>query len=125
MVNVPRMLVFKLGGKDSLPPAPEFHRPVLDPPPATADAATTKKGEQLYQGYCSTCHGDVAISGGVLPDLRYSGALSSDLWFDIVLGGQLRQRGMVSFAKDLSRQDAAAIRSYVILRANQSKPQKN
>jgi alcohol dehydrogenase (cytochrome c)/quinohemoprotein ethanol dehydrogenase len=125
MVNVPRMLVFTLRGKDILPPAPEFHRPVLDPPPATADAGATKKGEQLYQGYCSTCHGDVAISGGVLPDLRYSGALSSDLWFDIVLGGQLRQRGMVSFAKDLSRQDAAAIRSYVILRANQSKPQKN
>jgi PQQ-dependent dehydrogenase (methanol/ethanol family) len=125
MVNVPRMLVFALGGKDILPPAPEFHQPVLDPPPATADAGATKKGEQLYQGYCSACHGDVAVSGGVLPDLRYSSALSSDQWFDIVLGGQLRQRGMVSFAKDLSRQDAAAIRSYVILRANQSKPAKN
>jgi quinohemoprotein ethanol dehydrogenase len=121
MVNVPRMLVFTLGGQASLPPAPEYHGPVLNPPPATADTATTKKGEQLYQGYCSVCHGDVAVSGGVLPDLRYSNSLTGDLWFDIVLGGQLRQRGMVSFAKELPRQDAAAIRSYVILRANQSK----
>jgi quinohemoprotein ethanol dehydrogenase len=121
MVNVPRMLVFTLGGKASLPPAPEFRPPILNPPPATADAATTNKGEQLYQAYCSNCHGDVAVSGGVLPDLRYSRALTSDQWFDIVLGGQLRQRGMVSFAKEFSRQDAAAIRSYVILRANQSK----
>jgi quinohemoprotein ethanol dehydrogenase len=121
MVNVPRMLVFCLGGKASLPPAPEFHAPVLNPPPATASAETTKKGEELYQGYCANCHGDVAVSGGVLPDLRYSSSLTGGLWFDIVLGGQLRQRGMVSFAKELSRQDAAAIRSYVVLRANQSK----
>jgi quinohemoprotein ethanol dehydrogenase len=125
MVNVPRMLVFTLRGKASLPPAPEFQPPVLNPPPATASAASVKKGEQLYQAYCSTCHGDVAVSGGVLPDLRYSSALVGGEWFDIVIGGQLRQFGMVSFATDLSRQDAAAIRSYVILRANQSKPSQN
>ena len=121
MVNVPRMLVFKLGGKDNLPPAPEFKAPVLHPPPATASAAVVKKGEALYQGYCSNCHGDVAVSGGVLPDLRYSSALSSDLWFDIVSGGSLKSSGMVSFANELSHEDQEAIRSYVILRANQSK----
>jgi len=60
------------------------------------------------------------VSGGVLPDLRYSSALSSDLWFDIVNGGSLKSFGMVSFAKELSREDQAAIRSYVIFRANQS-----
>jgi quinohemoprotein ethanol dehydrogenase len=121
MVNVPRMLVFKLGGKDKLPAAPEFKAPVLNPPAATASAVVAKKGEAHYQSYCSTCHGDVAVSGGVLPDLRYSSALSSDLWFDIVNGGALKSFGMVSFAKELSREDQAAIRAYVILRANQSK----
>jgi quinohemoprotein ethanol dehydrogenase len=121
MVNIPRMLVFKLGGKDSFPPAPEFHASVLHPPPVTASTATVKKGEQLYQNYCSVCHGDVAVSGGVLPDLRYSTGLSSDLWFDVVNGGSLKSFGMVSFAKELSREDQAAIRSYVIFRANQSK----
>jgi len=32
-----------------------------------------------YQGYCSLCHGDVAVIGGVLPDLRYSGTLDNNL----------------------------------------------
>ena len=120
MNNVPRMLAFKLGGKASLPPAQEFRARVLAPPTATASPATVKKGEELYQRYCSGCHGDVAVSGGVLPDLRYSSALNDDRWFGVVLNGTLKQAGMVAFAKELSKQDAAAIREYVIYRANQS-----
>ena len=81
------------------------------------------KGESLYQNICSLCHGDVAVSGGVLPDLRYSGTLDNDRWFDIVLKGQLKQAGMVSFDKELSRDDASAIRAYVIFRANQGMTQ--
>jgi len=118
--NVYRLLAFKLGGKAALPPLPEFTPPQLKPPKSTADAATIKKGEVLFQGVCSPCHGDVAVSGGVLPDLRYSGTLDSDQWFDVVLKGILKSRGMVSFEKDLTRDDAAAIRAYVIFRANQS-----
>jgi quinohemoprotein ethanol dehydrogenase len=56
----------------------------------------------------------------VLPDLRYSSTLTTDQWFNVVLGGLLRPNGMVSFAKEISRKDAAAIRAYVIFRANQS-----
>jgi alcohol dehydrogenase (cytochrome c)/quinohemoprotein ethanol dehydrogenase len=120
MINVPRMLAYKLGGKASLPPAPEYKPQTLTPPRATASPATVKKGEELYQQFCSNCHGDVAVSGGVLPDLRYSGTLKNDAWFRVVLDGLLKQAGMVAFAKELSRQDAAAIREYVIYRANQS-----
>ncbi|HKS75571.1 MAG TPA: c-type cytochrome, partial [Terriglobales bacterium] len=79
------------------------------------------RGEQLFQRHCAACHGDVAVSGGVLPDLRYSSTLANDQWFEIVLGGMLTQNGMVAFAPELSHQDAAAVRSYVIFRANQSK----
>jgi quinohemoprotein ethanol dehydrogenase len=125
LANVPRMLVFKLGGKASLPPAPEVKPAVLNPPRAAASAATVKKGEELYQSYCGNCHGDVAVSGGVLPDLRYSGALASQQWLSIVLDGLLRQYGMVSFSKELSHRDAEAIRAYVIFRANESTPQSN
>jgi alcohol dehydrogenase (cytochrome c)/quinohemoprotein ethanol dehydrogenase len=118
--NVRRLLAFKLNGKASLPPLPQFTPPQLKPPISTATASTIHKGEALYQSICSPCHGDVAVSGGVLSDLRYSGTLDSDQWFEIVLKGQLSQAGMVSFEKLLSHDDAAAIRAYVIFRANQS-----
>jgi PQQ-dependent dehydrogenase (methanol/ethanol family) len=118
--NVSRVLAFKLGGKMSLPPLPKFSQPRLKPPRPTASSMTVQKGEGLYQRYCSTCHGDVAVSGGVLPDLRYSGTLDNDAWFGVVLEGLLKQAGMVSFDKELTRADARAIRAYVIHRANQT-----
>jgi quinohemoprotein ethanol dehydrogenase len=119
--NVSRMLVFKLDGKAKLPPLPEMEPPRLNPPPSTATTATIHQGEHLFQKYCSTCHGDVAVSGGLVPDLRYSSTLGNDQWFEIVRGGLLQSQGMVSFARELSKGDAASIRSYVIFRANQSK----
>jgi PQQ-dependent dehydrogenase (methanol/ethanol family) len=124
MANVPRMLAFKLGGKTVLPPAPEVKLPVLAPPHSSASTEKIKAGEALYQRNCSGCHGDVAVSGGVLPDLRYSGTLSSDQWFQIVLDGTLQAYGMISFSQELSKQDASAIREYVIFRANQSLAEK-
>ncbi len=116
--NVSRMLAFKLGGDAKLPQLAELPRRELKPPRPTASEVTVRKGESLYQRYCSSCHGDVAVSGGVLPDLRYSGTLASDQWFDVVLRGMLKEFGMVSFDKELSHEDAASIRAYVILRAN-------
>jgi quinohemoprotein ethanol dehydrogenase len=119
--NISRVLAFKLAGKASLPPLPQFTQPQLKPPRPTASAATVQKGEALFQNYCSTCHGDVAVSGGVLPDLRYYGQLANQpQWNEVVLSGSLQPYGMVSFSKELSKQDAEAIRAYVIFRANQS-----
>jgi quinohemoprotein ethanol dehydrogenase len=117
--NVSRMLVFKLGGKSSLPPLPEMEPQVLNPPPLKASPATLHKGQMLFQVYCSSCHGDAVVSGGVLPDLRYSGTLANDQWNSIVLRGLLQPNGMVSFSKEISQPDSEAIRSYVILRAHQ------
>ena len=118
--NVSRVLAFKLGGKVNLPPLPNFSQPQLRPPRSTVSAKTVQKGEGLYQRYCSACHGDVAVSGGVLPDLRYSATLDNEQWFEVVLHGMLQQFGMVSFERELKRDDAAAIRAYVIHRANQA-----
>jgi alcohol dehydrogenase (cytochrome c)/quinohemoprotein ethanol dehydrogenase len=122
--NISRMLVFKLEGTASLPPLAPAEEPHLAPLPNHASPATIHQGEQLFQRYCAACHGDVAVSGGVVPDLRYSGALESDEWFSDVLGGMLQSDGMVSFAKELSQKDAADIRAYVIFRRNQSVAQK-
>jgi hypothetical protein len=48
--------------------------------------------------------------------------LTSDAWFNVILGGELSKAGMVSFAGEISRKHAADIRAYVIARANQNKP---
>jgi quinohemoprotein ethanol dehydrogenase len=119
--NVSRMLAFKLDGKASLPPLPPPEELVLNPPASTASAAAIHHGEAVYQRFCSGCHGDVAVSGGVLPDLRYSATLANERWFKIVLDGAYQSLGMVAFGEEVSQQDAADIRAYVIFRANQSK----
>ncbi len=118
--NVSRMLTFKLDRKASLPPLPPFEEPVLNPPASTASAAAIHHGEAVYQRFCSGCHGDVAVSGGVLPDLRYSTTLANERWFKIVRDGAYQSLGMVPFGKEVSQQDAADIRAYVIFRANES-----
>jgi alcohol dehydrogenase (cytochrome c)/quinohemoprotein ethanol dehydrogenase len=117
--NISRMLVFKLGGKANLPPVQAIEPLPLTVLPNPGSAATIHKGERLFQSYCAGCHGDVAVSGGVLPDLRRSSALTDDSWFEIVLRGDLQSQGMVSFSQELSREDAGAVRSYVISRRNQ------
>ena len=119
--NVPRMLVFRLGGTEAMPSPPPGTHPRLNPPPSTASAATIALGESRYQSYCSVCHGDSAVSGGVLPDLRYAPALADPaLWQRIVQGGLLAPGGMVSFAGQLSRRQIEAVRAYVIARAHQT-----
>jgi hypothetical protein len=40
----------------------------------------------------------------------------------VILGGSLQSYGMVSFSKELSKDNVEAIRAYVIFRANQSLP---
>jgi quinohemoprotein ethanol dehydrogenase len=119
--NISRMLAFKLNARTTLPTPPPLEEPILNPPPSTATAEQIHHGEAVYQRFCSGCHGDVAISGGLLPDLRYSGALATDQWFTIVRDGAYQSLGMVSFGKEVSQQDANDIRAYVIFRANESK----
>ena len=117
--NISRLLVFKVGGKATLAAEQPVEQPRLTALPNRASDATIRKGERLFQSYCAGCHGDVAVSGGVLPDLRASSTLTNERWFHIVLQGILQSQGMVAFSKELSRDDAAAIRSYVIFRRNQ------
>lgn len=123
--NVPRLLVFSLRGNEAMPSPPPRPNLTLDPPHATAGAATIALGKTKYQSFCSVCHGDSAVSGGVLLDLRYTGALASPgLWQRIVQGGLLEGGGMVSFASQLTSSEIEAIRDYVIYRANQTKGQR-
>jgi len=68
--NVSRLLVFKLGGTAALPPL-EPRSIVINPPPAPADAASIARGEPLYDQYCSACHGEHGVGGGVVAEQVY------------------------------------------------------
>ena len=116
--NVSRVLAFKVGGTATLPPL-EPRALVINPPPEPADTASVADGEAVFGRYCSACHGENAVGGGVVPDLRASNFLGNDFWYEIVLNGALKDAGMVSFKSALDRDDVTAIRNYVIHRANQ------
>jgi quinohemoprotein ethanol dehydrogenase len=116
--NVSRVLAFKVGGTATLPPL-EPRTLVINPPPEPADTASVAHGEAVFGRYCSACHGENAVGGGVVPDLRASNFLGNDFWYEIVLNGALKDAGMVSFKSALDRDDVTAIRNYVIHRANQ------
>lgn len=116
--NLARLLVFKLGGDASLPPKPSIERALPEPLPVTAGADVIQEGKGLYQRHCSVCHGDGTLTGGLNPDLKRSTAGTHDAWEQIVIGGILKNAGMVSFAEFLSAQEAESIRQYVLAQAN-------
>ena len=119
--NVSRVLVFKVGGTATLPALAPEQQLVLNPPPATADAATVAAGRGLFAQYCGVCHGENAVGGGVVPDLRASTFLGNDFFYEIVLNGAMKDAGMAPFKAVLDQKDAAAIRAYLIQRANEDK----
>jgi quinohemoprotein ethanol dehydrogenase len=116
--NVSRLLVFKLGGSATLPPL-EPRSFVINPPPAPTDAASIARGEPLFDQYCSACHGEHAVGGGVVSDLRASNFLGMDYFYNIVLDGALKGAGMAAFSKALNRDNVTDIRNFIIYRANQ------
>jgi len=119
--NIPRLIVFALDGTDTLPPTPPASTAVLAALPELGDAAQIAQGKLLYHTFCGTCHGDSAVSSGVLPDLRYAAALrDGDLFQRIVHDGILEPKGMVAFGSLLDPQSIELIRTYVTHRVNES-----
>jgi quinohemoprotein ethanol dehydrogenase len=112
-----RVLVFKLGGTATLPPLPP-RPPIPLPPPSTASAEVIARGAELYARTCANCHGQQAVGGGVIKDLRHMSTQTHGAFKNIVLKGQLVGLGMASFANVLSEADSDAIHAYLIERAN-------
>ncbi len=121
--NYARLLVYKLGGKVTLPPPQPYTPPPLNPPAEFGDQTLLTQGEAQYTAHCASCHGNnTARVSSLFPDLRYAGPLwSSDAFKAIVIDGVLQANGMVSFRKVLTSEDAEAIRAYVVHVANQAK----
>lgn len=117
--NVSRVLAFKLDATASLPePAASPPRP--EPPGDFGTDAQIAEGARHYGRYCYMCHGAYAMSGGALPDLRYSAMTDSDAAFAaVVLEGALEDRGMASFAPVLDAEEVEAIRAFIARRANE------
>lgn len=117
--NVSRILTYRLGGTDSLPPLPAA--PVLPAPPplpAGTSEARLQAGKDLFHDHCMLCHGAGAVGGGTLPDLRHSGTAVHDAWSSIVSAGALRAGGMPSFGALLTGEEVESIRRYVLKRAH-------
>ncbi len=112
-----RVVTFKLGGQATLPPA---RQAALALPPLEAVKADTSQlqiGRSLFNGLCANCHGLNAVSGGVVPDLRYLSPDKHKLFPGIVYGGRT-SRGMPSFSGGLGQEDVERIRQYILYRAH-------
>jgi len=118
-----RVLVFKLGGKAALPQQQaSIPREFIDLPPATGTPADIEAGKLAYHNNCSVCHGASAVSQFSIPDLRYSDVThDAAAWKSVVIDGERKDNGMVSFAKFLSPQQAEQVRQYVLSVANGQK----
>ena len=115
--NDGRLLVFKIGGSGELPKLALRDQSIPAWPPLTADEATVRKGEVSFQQHCAFCHGTMAVSPGITPDLRRMNENTRQHFQDIVRGGMLKDNGMASFADLISEEEAEAIFSYVQKRA--------
>jgi quinohemoprotein ethanol dehydrogenase len=115
-----RMLVFALGGKAVLPEPEPYTPPPLNPPPSSASAEVIGHGGALYTQYCSVCHGANGVQArSSFPNLTITPLLWTQEGFDqVVLQGGRADKGMGNFGKDLTAGDAAAVRAYLISRAN-------
>jgi hypothetical protein len=120
--NRSRVLAFRLDGNKTLPPVTHSSRRDAVAVELSSDEAVLNQGKAVYQRFCSGCHGDAGVSGGVLSDLRFSRALASaEAWRAIVLDGALKAKGMVGFSTTLRVSEAEAVRHYIAGRASQAR----
>ena len=113
MVNISRLLVFKPGGQAELPIVETQEEALQAHALTSASPETIEHGRMLYNTYCSVCHGGNAVSGGLVPDLRYRVEALAPAWQAIVIDGALVEAGMPGWAPYLSPDEANEILAYV------------
>jgi quinohemoprotein ethanol dehydrogenase len=85
----------------------------LAAPDFVVDEVLAARGEPIYKGRCTLCHGPVAVSGGAAPDLRASAVvLSPEAFASVLSDGARREMGMPAFA-ELGPEDLLGLRHYI------------
>lgn len=114
-----RLLTFKLGASGQLPGFELPAQRTQPPPDNEVSAASIERGSGLYMIYCARCHGTGVVSDGSVPDLRRL----SNIWYEqfeaVVLEGSMSDFGMPSYAGDLTAEQVADIKGYVLDRAHE------
>jgi alcohol dehydrogenase (cytochrome c)/quinohemoprotein ethanol dehydrogenase len=117
-VNRSRLLVFALGAIAKLPALVAEAPSTILAPVMPVDPQQAARGAKLYTRDCGGCHGDAAIAGGVVPDLRFSAALANDeFWRTVVDEGALSSAGMIGFKSVLTTEQIQDIHAYLTQRA--------
>ncbi len=110
-----RLLVFKLGGKNRLPARPVSEKTPLQLPVTPGTPQQIASGTAVYAANCGVCHGTSGVSNFSIPDLRYSPTITDAAIFkSIVIDGDRKEQGMVSFASLVTVDEAESVRQYLI-----------
>ncbi|MFN7056838.1 PQQ-dependent dehydrogenase, methanol/ethanol family [Hyphomonas sp.] len=117
--TVGKVVTFKIGGTAQI--ADAGLTPVDATPKAESfgNLAMISQGAVHYSRNCMVCHGPLAVSSGVLPDLRWSAITGNrEAWKGVVMDGNLAANGMVGFSEFVTPDESEAIRAYVLAQAH-------
>jgi len=120
-VNAGQVLAFKLDGKATMPQVAERNLEIPAQPTIDATEAQLANGASKYMATCMVCHGALAVSGGVIPDLRMLTPAKHAIFREIVYDGVAHGAGMPRMGDLLSEQDVRDIQAYLVTRANQDR----
>jgi len=79
--NISRVLAFRLGATSTLPAVPPESDLTLNTSPTEPASASVTNGEALFGRFCSVCHGEAVVGGGVVPDRGQVGDQLADTGF--------------------------------------------
>ncbi len=120
-VNSGYVLAFKLDGRAPMPRVAERNAAIPEPPAIDATPAQIENGKYQFMANCMVCHGALAISGGVTPDLRMLTAEKHQIFRNIVYDGAIHAAGMPRMGDLVSEQDVHDIQAYIVARARQDR----
>jgi quinohemoprotein ethanol dehydrogenase len=120
-LNDGQILAVKLDGKAPMPRIVERNQHIPEPPAIEATAAQVENGKYAYTANCMVCHGALAVSGGVTPDLRRLTAEKHSIFKRIVYDGVIHTAGMPRMDDLLSEQDVHDIQAYIAQRAREDR----